>query len=126
MDDKELSQVFRLLSIIILADAKVYKEEVDAMSAQLIQLCRQVDPDVFITETMAQDWFQSNRKYIQSALKAPYRESYVKESLESLSDSPHKSKIYDVMMDISHSDGEFHKDERSVVILAEKAWNMGK
>lgn len=124
MDDRDLSRIFRVLSIVILADTKVYKEEVDAMSAQLINLCRQVDPDVFITETMAQDWFQSNRDHIQNALKGPYRTSYISEAIKSLNDSTHKSKIYELMMTISHSDGEFHREERSVVILAEKIWKM--
>ncbi len=124
MDDKQLENILRLLSIVILADKKVYPEEVDVMSSMIKELCSEIDQNLFITKKMAGDWFRMNRASLESVLQGPYRNDFIHESLLSLKDSPHTQNLHKLILKVSNSDGEFHEKERSLAILAERLWSL--
>lgn len=124
LDTEDLHKILRLLSTVILADKKVYKEEVDALGGQLVKMCFEISADLFVTESMVRDWFQANKLSIQTELNGPYRNDFIVNNLKSLGSSPYKEKLYELMVSISHSDGEFHRDERSIIYMAQETWDI--
>jgi len=124
MDNKELENILRLVSIVILADKKVYPEEVDVMSSQILKLCSEIDRDLFVTKKMAGDWFRMNRATLESALGGPYRNDFIHSALISLKDTSYTGSLYNLILKISNSDGEFHEKERSLAILAQRLWGI--
>jgi len=124
LEGENLDKILRLLSIVILADKRVYKEEVDTMCSQLLKLYVDICPGVLLTDSMVREWFQSNRASIHSAINGPYRIEFISDTLISLNRFPHRKKLFEVLLSISYSDGEYHKDERSVIFMAQKHWKL--
>ena len=88
LNSESWHKILTLMTVIILIDKRVYKEEVDMFVESVNQLNSQISPDMFITEKMAFDWFVSNRDDVKKSLMDPDHQKNIDRCLLYTSPSP--------------------------------------
>ena len=124
MTTDEWHNIMTLLTIVILADKRVYKEEVDTFVHTVKALNQSISPEIFMTEGMAFDWFKSNRMRVSNLLVGPSVEANIKNLIRNTRNVPGKSKIIDAMQRIAQADSDFHKTEQNVIKRAADGWGV--
>lgn len=116
--------ILNLLSCVILIDKRVYQEEVQVFVKTSVTLAQKISPDMFITESMALDWFKANRDTIKTMLNSPHADRKVEQLIYSLSRSVERQDILNVMWLIAHADGDYHNTENRILKQAARTWNI--
>lgn len=124
MTTDEWHNIMTLLTIIILADKRVYKEEVDTFVKTVKSLNESISPEIFMTEGMAFDWFKSNRVRAENLLVGPNVQRNLKDIIVKTRNVPGKSHIINAMQRIAQADSDFHKNEQSVIKRAAEGWGV--
>lgn len=124
MSTESWHDIMTLLSLVVLADKRVYKEEVDTFVSAAVKLNGQVNPGLFITEKMALSWFIENRDGLKSALQSPSINIQIDRILGTLKPLKNKQAILTVMKAIAQADSDYHKSEHYMVKRAATLWGM--
>lgn len=124
MTTDEWHNILTLLTVIILADKRVYKEEVDTFVATVKSLNEKISPEIFMTEGMAFDWFKSNRMRVDNMLVGPNVDRNIKQIISNTARVPGKSHILDAMQTIARADSDFHKNEQTIIKRAAAGWGV--
>jgi uncharacterized tellurite resistance protein B-like protein len=117
-------KILTLLTVVILADDRVYKEEVDTFVASAMKLNKSISPDMFLTPKMAFDWFVANREHIQKTVNSPGGASHINRLILSLKSLKGKKEVIQAMQAIARADDELHKTEELVISQAAKVWGL--
>ena len=124
MNTDDWEDVLTLMTMVILADERIYKEEVDAFVRAVFELNNAISPDIFITESMAFEWFKNNRDRIRDILKSPDSEPRVQALIRRMNKLRHKAKILAAMDTIAHADSDYHQKEHSVIRMSADNWGV--
>jgi len=124
MTSDEWHDVLTLLTIVILADRRVYKEEVDTFVAAVTSLNAKISPEIFMTDGMAFDWFKSNRDRVRDLLVGKNVERDIKETIIRTKKVPGKTDIIAAMQSIAEADSDFHKAEHNIIKRTAYGWGV--
>jgi len=124
MRDQNWSDILTLLSMMILADEKVYQEEVEAFKKAAVELKDMICPEVMLTEHMAFDWFTLHREDIMLQMSTFNYPTAVTKTLENLKGLPDKQMFVMALLKIAISDGFEHGSESRLINMAAKHWDV--
>lgn len=118
------NDIFRLLAMVIIADKRVYKEEVDAFVDSAMVIKAASKDDTLITRDMAFEWFRGNRDDILTLAKSPEFSVSALKIIMSLNEFEHRETILRAMIAVSMADSEFHPSEESLIVIAAAHWKL--
>ena len=124
MNTETWEDILTLLTMIIVADKRVYKEEVDTFVTAVYELNNAISPDIFFTESMAFEWFKSNRASVRNMMTGRSGEANVKDVIIRLKKLKYQEEILRSMARIAHADSEYHDKEHHVIKQAAYSWKL--
>jgi len=124
MTSEEWHEILTLMTIVVLADKRVYKEEVDTFVKAVKTLNDIISPEIFMTEGMAFDWFKSNRERVGKMLVGKDVERNIKDTITRTKNVPGKPEIVKAMQKIAQADSDYHKSEHGVIRRAAYGWGV--
>lgn len=116
--------IFKLLAMVIIADKRVYKEEVDAFVNCAMEIKSGINDDTLITRDMAFEWFRGNRDDILALAKSPEFSVTALKIIMSLNEFEHREAVLRAMIAVSMADSEFHPSEESLIVIAAAHWKL--
>ena len=124
MNIERWNDIFKLLAMVIIADKRVYKEEVDAFVGSAMAIKAAVSDDTLITRDMAFEWFRGHRDEILALSKTPDYSVTALRIIMSMTDFKHRGAVLRAMVAVSMADEEFHPSEESMVVIAAAHWKL--
>lgn len=124
METARWTDILTLLTIAVVIDRHVYKEEVDAFRKEALALCEILTPDMIFSDKMAFDWFLVHRDSVMRWLVEPQAKLKIIGHLEKLRTEPKRERLLQALYTIAMSDGECHPSEAKLLALAAKHWNL--
>ena len=124
MHSAHWQDVLTLFCMTILADEKVYQEEVEAFIEAGLALKARLSPKIMLTRHMMVDWFKLYREDLGEIMKGPERSVVIQNCLDNLQDVPERSEIATSLIEIARSDGYKHRNEINIIHLAHNAWGL--
>ena len=118
--------VLKLLGLIIVADKKVRKEEVDAYLDLVMELRSVIDPTVSLTRQMALDWFMLNKTELTKIIDSLAYDTALLEILAPIKSMPHKLDVITAMVKIAISDGDYANIEQGLIKKTVLYWNVSE
>lgn len=124
MDPSKWSDIFSLLSIIVIADDRVYKEEVDSFTDHVVALKEAFKSDTLLTKKLALDWFMAHRDQIATEMRGKNAEIILSRKILQFANFEHRHELLKAMYKIACSDGELHEREKHVIEMAAAQWGL--
>ena len=124
VDTRQWTHILTLLSVAVIIDNRVYKEEVDMFVEQAGQLKEVITPEMIFSKKMAFDWFVVHRDEIRVWLTDIDAQKTILRHILALGDSPFCKEILDAIYAIANVDGEYHPAEADVIGMACEHWNL--
>lgn len=124
MDTQQWTHILTLLSVAVIIDSRVYKEEVDMFVLQSLKLKDVISPDMIFSNKMAFDWFMVHRDEITTWAEGVDAHTVILRHILALGDSPFCKDILGALYEIANVDGEYHPSEIDVIGKASKHWNL--
>lgn len=119
-----IDDLLTLLALTILADKRVFSQEVEAFLEAARTLQADLDMEANLTNASLLAWFENNRDSLKLTLTHPEFENRVNALFMRVSILPNKQPILERMLSIAASDDEIHVSEQALIILAAKHWNV--
>lgn len=116
--------VLKLLSLIIVADKKVRKEEVDTYLDVVAELRTIIDPTVSLTRHMALDWFMLNKAELVEIIDSLAYDTVLLETLSAIKSMPYKLDVISGMVRIAVSDNDYSNVEKGLIKKTILYWNI--
>jgi len=116
--------LLKLLGLMVVADDKIYQEEVSMFSQAAMSLQQKISPDMIMTNKMTVDWFINYRDRLSEVVDSLDYDRAVIEIISELRGLEHKEIIIEKMIDIAKSDGAFHDKERIIIKKTILYWNI--
>ena len=116
--------IFKLLGLIIVADGKVLKEEVDTYLDVIMELRCVIDPSISITRQMARDWFFYNKEDLTKIIDSLAYDTAIIETLKDIKSLPYKLDVVTGMVKVAISDGDYHRVELELIKKTILYWNI--
>ena len=124
MDTRQWTHILTLLSVAVIIDNRVYKEEVDMFVEQADKLKGVITPDMIFSKKMAFDWFVVHRDEIKVWMDEPDAQTTLLRHILGLGESSHCRDILKAIYAIVTVDGEYHASEIDLIGTACKHWNL--
>ena len=124
MDIGRWNDIFKLLAMVIIADKRVYKEEVDEFVNSAMEIKSAINDATLITRDMAFEWFRGNRDDILTLSKSPDFSVSALKIIMSLNEFEHRKAVLSAMVAVSMADSEFHPSEESLIVIAAAHWKL--
>ena len=124
MDIGRWTEIFKLLAMVIIADKRVYKEEVDEFVNSAMEIKSAINDATLITRDMAFEWFRGNRDDILTLSKSPDFSVSALKIIMSLNEFEHRKAVLSAMVAVSMADSEFHPSEESLIVIAAAHWKL--
>ncbi len=124
MDTRQWTHILTLLSVAVIIDNRVYKEEVDMFVEQSLKLKEVITPEMLFSKKMAFDWFVVHRDEIQAWVKEADAHTVILRHILAIGESPHRKEILAAIYAIAKVDGEYHASEVDVIGMACKHWHL--
>ena len=124
MHSRNWNDALTLLCMMIIADGKVYQEEVQVFKTAAVKLRDAVSPGMMVTEKMAQDWFFLHKDRIAHNMLPPLRDAALAKVFEKLQSLENKAELLSALEKISLSDGHQHRSENLLITQACQAWGI--
>ena len=123
------NDIFALLSMVIIADKRVYKEEVDAFVTSVMDIKAasdkaSIDDDTLITADLAFEWFRGNRDDILAQVSAPEYPMSALKKIFALDGFAQRKEVLRAMLLISMADKDYHPSEENLVDIAAAHWGL--
>ena len=118
------NEILRMLCMMVLADGKVYKEEVDTFVEAGMALRDELTPDMLLTRKMVLDWFVLHRAEISAGMDEFAYDNTLSSVLENLQDLADKRGVLAAMRKIALSDGFHHTSEKDLLQIAANTWSV--
>lgn len=118
------NSVLRLMSIMVLADNKVYPEKLSCFAANCLKLRDDIDRNTIMTSKMAVEWFINNRADVRLNLMSSQSKQYIGEAIRALRDFPHKEKLLIILQDLAAADGPEHISEKRILEQVVYRWEQ--
>lgn len=124
MDTRQWTHILTLLSVAVVVDNRVYKEEVDMFVDRAAALKDIISPEMIFSKKMAFDWFMVHRDPVKSWLAEPDPHTVIMRHILALGESPYCKDILEAIHAIATADGEYHPAEVDVIGMACKHWHL--
>ena len=124
MNTETWHRILTLLTSIILADDRVYKEEVDTFVDVVLDLNAKISPEMFMTRKMAFDWFVANKDDVNKTLVSPNSDRHLDKLIKSLAKVRNKDAILTALQTIAHADNDFHQKEQAIIGRTIRLWKV--
>jgi hypothetical protein len=125
VDTQQWKHILTLLSVAVVVDSRVYKEEVDMFVEQASRLKDVISPDMIFSKKMAFDWFVVHRDEIKAWIEdVESSQTTLTHHILALGDSSFCKEILEALFSIAKVDGEYHASEIDVIAVACKHWNL--
>lgn len=124
MTSEEWHSILSLMTLVIFADKRVYKEEVDTFVETVKILNETISPEIFMTEGMAFEWFKTNKERIGNLLVGPKVEQNIQDLIRDTRHVPNKRAVIEAMQRIAEADSDFHKNEETIIEKCAKGWKL--
>ncbi len=118
------NDIFTLLAMVIIADKRVYKEEVDTFVDSAMKIKAAVDDETLITRDLVFEWFRGHRAAILA--DANDKQLHVKalSIIIAMKNFKHRKTVLRAMVAVSVADNEMHPTEESLITIAAKHWGL--
>ncbi len=116
--------ILKLLGLIVVADRKIYKEEMDTFVAAVSELRAVIDPKICFTEQMARDWFRRNKWDLEEIIDNLSYDTAICEILAPIKSMPYKLDVISSMVRIAVSDGFYCDVEKTLIKKTCLYWNV--
>ena len=116
--------ILKLLGLIIVADGRVVKEEVDTYLDVVMELRCVIDPTIVMTRRMARDWFYWNKKELEAVIDGLAYDTELLAILKEIKALPQKLDVITGMVRIAVSDNDYHIVERGLIKKTILYWNI--
>ena len=124
MNNQQWQDILSLLSMMILADEKIYHEEVEAFKKAATVLKDKLCPEMMVTETMVFDWFVLHREDLNQRMSSLHYPESLFDLLDKLKSFPDKIPLLEALTDIAVSDGYKHGNESRLFTTAVQTWGV--
>ena len=124
MDPTQWRHILTLFSVVIIADKRVYKEEVDTFVERSLALKDAISPKMIFSKKMATDWFFLHRDEISSWVHGVEPETNMRRHTLALGESKFCQEILDALYAVAIVDGEYHVAESDVIAMACQHWGL--
>ncbi len=116
--------ILKLLGLVIVADKKVVKEEVDAFLDVVTELRTIIDPTIYLTRHMAKDWFILNKPELLEIIESLAYDTALCETLAPIKSMPHKLDVITGMVKIAVSDDDYTTLKQGLIKKTILYWNV--
>ena len=116
--------ILKLLGLIIVADGRVVKEEVDTYLDVVMELRCVIDPSIVLTRRMARDWFYWNKKELEAVIDGLAYDTELLAILKEIKALPQKLDVITGMVRIAVSDNDYHIVKRGLIKKTILYWNI--
>ena len=113
-----LDDLLSLLAATILADKRIFSEEIRAFGQAANQLAWIKQNHPGMSEARLLEWYEFNKDALDQKIHSPYFKTWFYDCLDRLAGIEDKNSILNAISLISHSDGEVHVSERALMALA--------
>ena len=124
MDTQQWTHILTLLSVAVVVDNRVYKEEVDMFVEKALTLKDVITPNMIFSKKMAFDWFVVHRDEIKAWMSDIDPHTIILRHILALGESPYCKEILDAIYSIATVDGEYHASEVDMIGMACKHWHL--
>lgn len=124
MDIRQWTHILTLLSVAVVVDNRVYKEEVDMFVDRAMGLKEIITPKMLFSKKMAFDWFVVHRDEIKGWMGDVDPHTVILRHILALGESPFCKEILDAIYAIARVDGEYHDSEVDMIGMACKHWHL--
>ena len=123
-DTKQWTHILTLLTVAVVVDKRVYKEEVDMFINKVLALKDAISPEMIFSKKMAFDWFVVHREEVKVWMNEPDPHTIILRHILALCDLEGREKVLDAIYAIATVDGEYHAAEVDVIDMATKHWHL--
>jgi len=124
MKTSEIDDVLILLALVILADNKVYRQEVEVF----IKVAESLGDDFWgqniISRKFLHDWLKLHFKELETLNKSKSKDAALAKLFIRLKQVPQKRKLVDAMVSVAAADGKIQVDEKILISLAALYWDQ--
>lgn len=125
MSVQRWNDIFALLSMVIIADKRVFKEEVDAFINGVMEIkALATEDETLVTRNIAMEWFKAHRDEITSRLESLQRSELELRHIQKLNDYPHREAVLRTMVAVSLADNSLHRREQNLIEVAAANWKL--
>jgi len=124
VDTRQWTHILTLLSVAVMVDNRVYKEEVDMFVERAMALKEIITPNMIFSKKMAFDWFVVHRDEVKDWMADIDPHTIILRHILALGESPFCKEILEAIYAIATVDGEYHPSEVDVIGMACKHWHL--
>ena len=124
METARWTDILTLLTIAVVIDRRIYKEEVDTFRKEVLALCEILTPEMIFSDKMAFDWFLVHRDKVMTWLIEPQAKQTIITHLQKLKNEPARARILQSLHAIVIADNECHLHEAEFINLAAEQWEL--
>lgn len=124
MISNELDDLLSLFAAAIIADKRVFAQEVDVFlkATSTLKIALDIQPN--LSEARILSWYEMNKDAIREEIAGPYFRSWLYDRLDRLAHIKGKQGILDILNKISLADGELHSSESALMSLTAHRWEL--
>ncbi len=117
-------QIFKLVGLIVVANGKVVKEELDTYQDVMIELAAVIDPKVVMTRKMVFDWFVHNKADLVAVIESLAYEDTLIDIFSHMRHLPQKLDVLTAMVKVAIADGDYGPKEELFIKKTILFWNV--
>lgn len=116
--------IFKLVGLIVVANGKIIKEEMDVYQDMMVELAVVIDPKIVMTRKMAFDWFVNNKDSLVAIIDSLEYEDTLIELFSHMRHLPHKLDVLTAMVKVAIADGVYGPKEELFIKKTILFWNV--
>ena len=116
--------IFQLLGLMVVANGRVFPEDMKAYLDNVMELSAVVDPSVVITRKMAKDWFLINKPALTEIVDGLAYDSAIIAILSDIKSFPYKLDVITSMVQIAIADNNYGDMEKLFIKKTILYWNI--
>jgi|GEM_PF-4207556 len=116
--------IFQLLGIMVVANKRVFPEDMKAFLDSAIELASVVDPSITITRKMTKDWFLINKDELTQMVDSLAYDTAIISILSDIKSFPFKLDVMTCMVRIAIADGDYGDMEKMFIKKTILYWNI--
>ncbi len=116
--------IFQLLGLMVVANGRVFPEDIKAYLNSVMELSVVVDPSVVITKQMAKDWFLINKADLIDIVNGLAYDTAILSILSEIKSFPHKLDVITCMVNIAIADEDYGDMEKMFIKKTILYWNI--
>jgi len=122
MTSQRMDDLLSLLMAVIVADKRVFAEEIQAFLSEATKLQATLELKPKWSEAQLLMWYEMNKDDVKAQALGPYLKTWLYERVDRLADIENKPAILEAMRQIAVSDGNMHVSERALIVLTARQW----